>query len=201
MHTHSSKDLDCKSLEKKHTSSPLTVKSLDEDGIFTGYASVFNIVDNQRDIMLQGAFRASLSGRQREIKLLWQHRQDEPIGVFRVLREDAYGLYVEGRLLLDVARAREAYALMKSGAIEGLSIGYAAKKYAFDPATGVRRISEVDLFEISLVTFPANGKATVQGVKSTPHEDERALEAAKRSGGLFRLLEALERGCAVLRSE
>lgn len=143
----------------------LQLKSLDAVGRFAGYASVFDVVDNQRDIMLRGAFTKSLKGRASAIKLLWQHRQDEPIGVFDRIFEDTRGLYVEGRLLLDLARAKEAYALLKAGAIGGLSIGYSPVRFRTDADTGVRRIAEVDLWEISLVTFPANTAARVTVVK------------------------------------
>lgn len=164
----------------------LELKHIDDKGNFAGYASVFNVVDNQNDMMLEGAFTATLEDGKHNVKLLWQHNIDEPIGVFTLLREDARGLYVEGRLLLDIQRAKEAHALLKAGAIAGLSIGYVPVRYRIDPLTGVRLLEEVALFEISLVTFPANAEATVHAVK---HEDVC----------LSRLAKALERASAALR--
>lgn len=130
-----------------------------EDGSFTGYGSVFGVLDNQNDIILKGAFERSLLEKGADIKLLWQHKTDEPIGVFDEIREDEYGLYVKGRLLLDVQRAREAYALMKVGALKGLSIGYSVNVADFEEIKSARLIVDVDLFEVSLVTFPANKDA------------------------------------------
>lgn len=171
----------------------LQLKQLDDAGRFAGYASIFHIVDNQNDRMLPGAFRQTLQDQQGDIKLLWQHNFDEPIGVFASMREDARGLYVEGRLLLDVQRAKEAHALLKAGAIGGLSIGYVPVKYHIDPETGVRVLEEVALYEVSIVTFPANSDATVQAVK----EDAESV-AAIRSGAFIRFADAVDRAIATL---
>lgn len=149
---------------RRQTACALQLKSIDEAGRFAGYASVFGIVDSQHDMVRRGAFERSLS-LSRNVKLLWQHQQDEPIGVFDRIFEDANGLYVEGRLLLDVRRGREAYTLLKTGAVSGLSIGYSPVKYHIDAETGVRHLSDVDLWEVSLVTFPANTAANVTVVK------------------------------------
>ncbi len=151
--------------ERRKLDFNLQVKSLDAAGRFAGYASVFDVVDSQKDIILRGAFAETLKGRVGDIKMLWQHQQDEPIGIFERMFEDKNGLYVEGKLLLDVARAKEAYALLKEGAIGGLSIGYSPIKYRRDERTGVRLLSAVELWEISLVTFPANEAAKITVVK------------------------------------
>jgi len=151
--------------ERRRLDFNLSLKSLDTQGKFAGYASVFDVVDSQKDVILRGAFAQTLKGRVHEIKMLWQHQQDEPIGVFERMFEDKRGLYVEGKLLLDVARAKEAYALMKEGALGGLSIGYSPVKYRVDEKTGVRMLSQVDLWEVSLVTFPANEAAQITVVK------------------------------------
>jgi uncharacterized protein len=143
------------------------VKSLQEDGVFAGYASVFGVLDSQSDIIEQGAFKASINGRTHEIKLLWQHDMREPIGVITTLKEDALGLYIEGRLLVNqVARAAEAYALIKSGVVQGLSIGYSPVRFRYDENKRIRHISQVDLWEVSLVTFPANAAAQITVIKS-----------------------------------
>jgi len=149
----------------------LELKSLDAAGRFAGYASVFDVVDAQRDVVKRGAFLRTLAGRVGEIKLLWQHQMEEPIGFFTAMFEDAKGLYVEGQLMLELARAAEAHALLKAGVVSGLSIGYQPVRFATDPATGVRMLSEVELIEISLVTIPANDKSRVSVVKGRKYDD------------------------------
>lgn len=181
--------------ERKKLRFSLDIKSIEDGGRFAGYASVFGIVDNQRDVMLRGAFSQTLKGRVQEIKLLWQHLQDEPIGIFTTIAEDANGLYVEGKLLLQIQRAREAHALLMEGAISGLSIGYSPVKYRIDELTGVRKLAEVELWEISLVTFPANEAAQVTVVKQTP---DPMWENMKSSGQLVALSEALDRAIQAL---
>lgn len=175
-------------METKHLECPLSVKMVGEDGSFIGYASVFDVADSQRDVVMRGAFARTLSQREggQSVKLLWQHKMDEPIGVFTEIREDKRGLYVEGKLLLDVQRGREAYTLLKSGAIDGLSIGYTAVEYDFDNETGIRILSDVDLWEISLVTFPANAEAGVTAVKSELPETIREFERLLRDVGFSR---------------
>lgn len=144
----------------------------DEDreryGRFEGYGAVFNNTDLGNDVLRNGAFRKSLRNRKpKNIKLLYQHKTDMPIGVFDSMKEDEHGLYVKGRLALQTQAGREAYELMKMGALDGLSIGFKTnpKNYSVDKRTRRRVIDEVDLMEVSLVTFPMNPKATVQMVK------------------------------------
>lgn len=141
------------------------VKRLSMDGVFAGYASVFDVVDTQHDRVRRGAFAHSISSGA-PVQLLWQHQADEPIGIIESVKEDARGLYVRGRLLLDVARAREAYALLKAGALRGLSIGYRVVKSRRMADSGVRELLAVELIEVSLVTFPANSAAVVTVVKA-----------------------------------
>lgn len=148
---------------------PLTLKSLRPDGVFEGYASLFNREDLGRDVILPGAFAESLRKRgSAGIKMLFQHDPAEPIGVWETLREDAKGLFARGRLLPDVARSKEVLALMKAGALDGLSIGFKAITARRDRPGSVRRISKVDLWEISVVTFPMMPDARVSNVKSKP---------------------------------
>jgi len=151
--------------ERKAIDTTLEVKRINAEGVFAGYASLFGVVDTQRDVVMRGAFKDTLARREMPVKLLWQHRMDEPIGIITQLFEDGRGLYIEGRLLLEVAQAREAYALLKAGAVTGLSIGYSPRRYRRDPDTGVRRLYAVDLVEVSLVTLPANTAAQVTVVK------------------------------------
>lgn len=166
----------------------LDIKAISADGVIEGYGSVFGVKDDYSDIVAKGAFAACL----REHKaagtlpaMLWQHEADEPIGVWTEMSEDATGLRVKGQLCLDTVRGKEAYALLKMGALNGLSIGFVSRKWAYDETTDVRTLTEVDLWEVSLVTFPANEKATVTGVKgaaadqvTSPKDAERILREA-----------------------
>ncbi|MDX1974459.1 MAG: HK97 family phage prohead protease [Rickettsiales bacterium] len=185
---HYEKKISANMRERKRLGFNLHIKSLDNTGRFAGYASVFDMVDSQRDMMLRGAFMATVKNRVQDIKLLWQHQQDEPIGVFEAVFEDMHGLYVEGRLLLDVARAKEAYTLLKSGAISGMSIGYSPVRYRIDAETGVRKLAEVDLWEISLVTFPANAAANVTVVKQANDLDLLVAALSKAENSLRQFL-------------
>ncbi|WP_312798711.1 HK97 family phage prohead protease, partial [Tianweitania sp.] len=106
-------------------------------------------------IVERGAFAKSLRTRGASgVRMLFQHDPAQPIGVWTELREDERGLFVRGRLQTDVARGREILALMKAGALDGLSIGFRAEKARKEAASGFRRILEADLWEISVVTFP-----------------------------------------------
>jgi len=137
-----------------------------EQGEFEGYASLFNVSDLGNDIVLPGAFAQSLRRRgPTGIKMLWQHDAAQPIGTWLDLQEDNRGLQVRGRLNLDVARAREVYSLMREGAVDGLSIGFRAGKAVRDRKTGLRRLEQIDLWEISVVTFPMLPQARVNAVK------------------------------------
>lgn len=139
-----------------------------------GYASLFGLTDQGGDIVEPGAYTKSLARIRAaggSVKMLWQHDPTMPIGIWEVVTEDARGLYVKGRLLPEVAQAREAAALIGAGAIDGLSIGYRAISAVKD-AKGLRRLTEVELWEVSLVTFPMLREARV-GAKS-----ERLTEAA-----------------------
>lgn len=177
--------------ERKRHDYAWSLKMLDDSGVFAGYASVFSVIDQQQDMMQPGAFLDSLSRHSGEVKLLWQHDIKEPIGYIEELKEDENGLYVKGRLLLDVARAREAHSLLKQGILSGLSIGYSPIRYEFDPVTGVRLLKQVDLWEVSLVTFPANTAARVTVVKQSTAEMEWAN--AVRTGEAMAFMEALEK--------
>jgi HK97 family phage prohead protease len=158
-----------------------------ESGTVEGYASVFGILDRVGDIALPGAFKASLAEwkrRKKAIPMLWQHNPDEPIGVWPDVVEDEKGLKVSGSLVLDVPRAAEVRALMLKGAVGGISIGYRTLDYEIDRTTGVRRLKKLDLWEISLVTFPALPEAQVSGVKTfNPRELEEALRDEARLSG------------------
>lgn len=157
------------SAARQRLTTPLDFKSVSDDGVFEGYASLFNREDLGRDVIAPGAFGESLKQRgAARIKLLFQHNPAEPIGVWDEIREDARGLYVRGRLMTAVARAREVLALMRAGALDGLSIGFKAVKGRRDARTGIRRLEKVDLWEISIVTFPMLPEARVAAVKQRP---------------------------------
>lgn len=124
-------------------------------GTITGYASLFGATDLGRDVVLPGAFAASLARRgARGIRMLWQHDPAEPIGTWHAIAEDLRGLHVEGRLAVASSRARDVAALVEAGAVDGLSIGFRTVRARRDPARNVRLIAEIDLWEISVVTFP-----------------------------------------------
>ncbi len=146
---------------------PLQPSRIAPDGLFEGYASLFRIPDLGKDVVEPGAFRESLVRRGPSgVKLLWQHDPAEPLGRWLALAEDGRGLFVRGRLSLAVARAREIHALMRDGAIDGLSIGFRPEKARNEPRTGLRRLERVDLWEISIVTFPMLPQARIRTVKT-----------------------------------
>lgn len=168
----------------------LALEDVSGDGSFSGYASLFGAVDLGRDMIEPGAFAASLRRRgAADVRMLYQHDPDQPIGRWLSIREDSHGLHVEGKLSLGVARAREVHELMKSGALDGLSIGFQTLRARNEAKSGVRRILSADLWEISVVTFPMQPGARVTAVKSaigvppTKRELERRLT---RDAGLTR---------------
>ncbi|WP_394801979.1 HK97 family phage prohead protease [Rhizobium halophilum] len=159
----------------------LELAGVSGDGTFSGYASVFGEVDLGKDRIERGAFANSLVERgARGVRMLYQHDPAEPIGAWTVIREDARGLYVEGRLAPGVGRAAEVFSLMKSGALDGLSIGFRTVKARSDPKSGVRRILEADLWEISVVTFPMLPSARVSDVKHARFFRDRETELVRQ---------------------
>jgi HK97 family phage prohead protease len=145
------------------------------DGHFTGYASLFGVPDLGRDVVLPGAFAASLARRGAAgVRMLWQHDPAEPVGRWLSLREDARGLKVEGLLNLGVGRARELDALMREGGLDGLSIGFRTLRAAPDRA-GQRRLIALDLWEVSLVTFPLQPGARIATATASLPDEIRAL--------------------------
>lgn len=150
-----------------HAPLPSTSRvSLTSDGTVEGYASLFGEVDQARDMMMPGAFTQTLQSRGlRRIPMLFQHDPSEPVGIWLELREDWRGLWARGRLIPEVARGRELLALVREGAIDGLSIGYRTVRGRIDPKTRIRRLYQVDLWEVSIVTFPLLTGARVHAVK------------------------------------
>lgn len=154
-------------MKLKHLELKLKINDVTDSGTFNGVASPYGNIDLGGEVVEKGAFTKSLK-EQSEVPLLWQHDRKEPIGV-GVLEDGAKGLAIDGELILEVAKAKEAYALMKPSprlgkvAIKGLSIGYEIVKDSIE--NGVRRLKELRLWEVSLVTFPMNQMAQVTAVK------------------------------------
>lgn len=166
----------------------LSIKATGDDGSVEGYGSVFGVRDNYDDVIASGAFAQTLKDHKSAgtmPAMLWQHDSCEPIGVWTEMVEDGKGLKIKGKLALDTVRGKEAHALLKMGALNGLSIGFVSKQWAYDRDTEVRTLTEIDLWEVSLVTFPANEKARITGVKAadvaavtTVRQAEKALRDA-----------------------
>ena len=155
------------------------VKNVTEDGMIEGYASVFNVIDAEGDVIAPGAFRRTIrswEAKNRAVPVLWQHDASMPIGVTKSMIEDGNGLRVQAQLVMPVQKAQEAYALAKAGALGGLSIGFTVPRMAedgqaaamYDEEKGARVFREVRLWEYSMVTFPANEAAVITAVKADP---------------------------------
>ena len=152
-----------------------------------GYASLFGVGDQSGDQVQVGAYAAclaALTAAGRRIKMLWQHDPTQPIGVWDEVKEDAKGLWVKGRILNEVSRGQEAVAFINAGAIDGLSIGYRTKKATRDD-NGNRVLKELELWEVSLVTFPMLSSARVAAkqaglVRDMIREVAAAIETARQ---------------------
>ncbi len=154
--------------------------SVQDGAVIAGYASVFGAVDQGGDVVQKGAYAGSLGtlkAQGRRVKMLWQHDPAQPIGIWDEVREDARGLWVKGRLLTDVEKGREAARLIEAGAIDGLSIGYRTVKAANNDK-GQRLLKELELWEVSLVTFPMLPSARVAAKGETPETDAVLRELA-----------------------
>jgi HK97 family phage prohead protease len=151
---------------------------IDEGGRFSGYASVFEAVDDGGDIVMPGAFTKSLRQRGRDaIRLLFQHDPKEPVGVWERVAEDGFGLWVEGRLIGGVPRADALRRLIETRAIDGLSIGFRTVRATREAATGYRRLWQIDLWEIWIVTFPMMDGARIAPGPNSPAADSRLLRS------------------------
>lgn len=178
-----------------HTAQPL---SLTGEATIQGYASLFNQADQNGDIVVKGAYAASLARLKTEgcgVKMLWQHDPSRPIGIWDEVREDDKGLFVKGRLLDTVQAGREALALVQAGALDGLSIGY--KTVRAQKGEQGRRLLEIDLWEVSLVTFPMLGTARIDAIDA-PHPPKTPQIPADET--LADMIETLREGAKALRS-
>ena len=157
--------------------------AIEESGRFAGYASVFGTVDDGGDIVMPGAFTKTLTARGRaNIRLLFQHDPKDPVGVWARIAEDGFGLWVEGRLVPGVPRADALRRLIESRAIDGLSIGFRTVRATREPGSGHRRLHQIDLWEVSIVTFPMMDGARIAPIprKSATPDGRliRSLDAA-----------------------
>ncbi|WP_084667964.1 HK97 family phage prohead protease [Nioella nitratireducens] len=155
----------------------LTVR---EGHVIEGYASLFGACDQGGDVVQKGAYGRSLKGlsaQGRNVKMLWQHDPGQPIGIWDAVQEDGKGLWVRGRILDAVDKGREAVALLEAGAIDGLSIGYRTVRAAKNDK-GQRLLSEVELWEVSLVTFPMLPQARVDAHQASEAKGDFLHELA-----------------------
>ena len=156
----------------EHKRVSFDVQDVGEEGTITGYGSVFGIVDHGSDVVLPGAFKKSLAARGgKPVPMLWNHIDSFPIGKWTDIAEDERGLKLTGRFTMKSPKAQEIHALAMDGVISGLSIGYKTIDAEIDETTGVRRLKELDLWEVSAVTFPMLEDAQIDSVKS----DDRSV--------------------------
>lgn len=151
--------------------------NVSDTNVIEGYASLFGETDQGGDVVERGAYARSLAARAasgQRVKMLWQHDPAQPIGVWDELREDARGLWVKGRLLDSTQKGREAAALIAAGALDGLSIGYRTRR-AVKNDQGQRVLTELELWEVSVVTFPMLPSARVAAKGHEPGAAEDAL--------------------------
>jgi uncharacterized protein len=169
----------------------LEIKADGEDDEYltiSGYASVFNNVDRGGDVVMPGAFKDCIA-KGRKPKMLWQHDASQPIGAWDTMREDSNGLLVKGRISKRAAKGAEVAALVKMGAVDGLSIGYRTQEYEMDMKAGTRKLTKLDVWETSVVTFPMNDLTGIYAMKSADDMSdteikrhiEHALKAIKLS--------------------
>ena len=180
-------------MKTKQIAVPFECKDIGDEGQVDGYASVFGVIDSYRDVVMPGAFvRSIVKHREKGSMpaLLWQHRSDTPIGVWQQIDEDDKGLHVRGRLAMGTAKGREVRELLKMGALRGLSIGFNVPEGGeeYDHVEKVNRLKEINLWETSIVTFPANEAANIESVRSAVIDEalktKRNLERFLRDAGL-----------------
>lgn len=172
-------------VELERRSFALEIASVEQTGLIKGYGSVFGNVDSYKEKIAPGAFVDSLAAHTKAgtmPAMLWQHRSDQVPGVWTSMSEDKRGLKVDGEFILGTQLGKEAHVLTAKKAVNGLSIGFVTKKSELDEESGVRTLTAIDLWEVSIVTFPANTKARITDVKSLP-KNIREFEDYLREGG------------------
>lgn len=179
----------------KALSVPISIKEVSEDGEFSGYASTFGNVDRGMDMVMAGAFRRTLKERKlNSIKMLRDHDTRKLVGKWLEMEEDEVGLRVRGKLFAAgesaIQLAKETLTLLREGALDAMSIGYKTVKSAWDEQTGVRKLLDLDLWEVSLVTFPMNEMASVDAVKGdlTITDVERILREGGAPGNFAKMV-------------
>lgn len=152
-----------------------------DEGVIVGMGAVFGNVDQGGDVILPGAFSESLA-EGKTIPILWQHDPLNPIGVWTEIKETDKGLSMTGKILADVQRGKEAIALIKSGAVRGLSIGYRTEEASYNDA-GNRLLHKINIWECSVCTFPMNPVAQIDSIKAA-NMTVREMEMFLRDAGL-----------------
>lgn len=174
----------------KYKNVAFDIKSVSEEGQIEGYASVYGNVDSYGDVVQKGAFKSLFGKSDSIIPVLWQHDTRQPIGGASSFKEDDNGLYMKANLVMEVQKAHEAKALAKAGVVTGLSIGYTVEEFTYNKEDNVTYLTDLKLWEVSLVTFPANSEARVEGVKQILADggmpSEREVEELLRQSGFSR---------------
>jgi HK97 family phage prohead protease len=169
-------------MKMKHKSFAIhDFKMDDEARTVEGWASTFGGIDSYGDTIVPGAFAESI--KIRKPKMLWQHDSRQVIGVWDSATETEHGLYIKGHIL-DTTLGNDAYKLAKAGAIDSMSIGYAVKESTYDQKTGIRSLKKIDLWEVSLVTFPANEDAAITMVKAAMEDIDEATNLLDQVTGM-----------------
>ena len=177
-------------MKVKYKNVAFDVKAVTDEGVIEGYASVYGNIDSYGDIVEKGAFKSLFEKDNSVIPILWQHNTREPIGGASSFKEDESGLYMKANLVMEVQKAQEAKALAKAGVVTGLSIGYTVNEYTYNKEENVTHLTDLKLWEVSLVTFPANTEARVENVKQILADggmpSEREMEELLRQSGFSR---------------
>ncbi len=177
-------------MSTKHLARPFEIKSINDAGEFSGYGSVFDVVDLGGDRVLKGAFASTLDAwgtKGRLPAMLWQHKMDQPVGRWISMKEDDRGLFVEGQLAIKTRDGADAYEHLKAGTVSGLSIGYSIPEggASWNKETKSFDLKTLELFEVSPVTLPMNDEARIESVKAAL-ENPREMERLLRDAGLSR---------------
>ena len=155
------------------------VKAVREDSnlFIEGYASVFGVVDSYDDVVVKGAFTNTLINDAKRVKFCWQHNLDDVIGKIIEMREDDRGLWFKAKIS-NTSKGKDVAILVEDDALDEVSFAYRTKKYLMDEETDIRKLLEVELIEISLVTRAANPEAVITGTEKKS-EEEKLAEAVE----------------------